>query len=80
MYDLVIMDVDMPIMNGWNATIELKKMAIRDEISNLCPIVAHTAFTNDLDRQRCFEAGMAWFLPKPTSKSEVLELIQQFLP
>jgi CheY-like chemotaxis protein len=52
MYRLIVMDVDMPIINGWEATTELKRMEMRGELDCLCPITAHTAFNNDLDRQK----------------------------
>ncbi len=68
---LVFMDVDMPVMDGIEAT-----MAIRKENRQPRPvIVALTAFSAESERQKCFEAGMDAFIDKPLTKERLCELI-----
>ena len=47
MYKVILMDVEMPIKNGIQATKELIEMNQTGQITNLCPILAHTAFTGE---------------------------------
>ncbi len=67
--DLVLMDCEMPELDGWSATRRL-----RTERSASTPVVAVTAYTSEEDRRRCFEAGMDDFVPKPLS-SELLSAV-----
>ena len=66
---VVLMDIDMPVMNGWDATIEIRK---RDP--NI-PIIALTAYSEESFRKKSFEAGMNMFLSKPYNKEEIYEAI-----
>jgi CheY-like chemotaxis protein len=68
-YDVILMDIDMPVMNGWDATIEIRK---RDP--NI-PIIALTAYSEESFRKKSFEAGMNMFLSKPYNKEEIYEAI-----
>lgn len=70
-YDVILMDIDMPQMNGWEATIEIrrKKMSI--------PIIALTAYSEESFRKKSFEAGMDYFLSKPYNKEEIYETIRK---
>jgi CheY-like chemotaxis protein len=52
------MDIDMPGLNGWQTTIQLKQLASSGQIPVLCPIIAHTAFTSQPDLERCGACGM----------------------
>ena len=47
MYKLIIMDIEMPIKNGWNATKEIVELFRNGTLDSICPIVAHTAFTDE---------------------------------
>jgi signal transduction histidine kinase len=60
-YDLILMDVQMPIMNGLEATLAIHELAGCEHI----PVIAISANAFDEDRLRCFEAGMNAFIPKP---------------
>jgi CheY-like chemotaxis protein len=64
-YDAVLMDIDMPVMNGWDATMQIKKIK-----PNL-PIIALTAFCEETFRERSFAAGMDYFLAKPYNHVEI---------
>ncbi len=72
-YDLVLMDVHMPIMDGLAATQEICR---RYPPSNRPHIVGLTASATDVDRLECFEAGMDDYLPKPIPIPRLVEVLQ----
>lgn len=71
--DIVLMDINMPEMNGYEATKEIKKFS-----PNL-PIVAQTAFAIAGDREKAIDAGCDNYIPKPIDKDELLEMIHQHI-
>lgn len=75
-YDLVLMDCQMPIMDGFVATREIR--AMNDSKATL-PIVAMTACTMKGDRERCLEAGMNDYLAKPLNAKHLKSVLQQYL-
>ena len=72
-YDIVLMDIKMPIMDGLEAT-----KAIKEKQPDL-PVVALTANAFDSDRQLAFEAGCVDFLSKPVSSDLCLNTIRKIL-
>ncbi|MBA4422092.1 MAG: hybrid sensor histidine kinase/response regulator [Syntrophus sp. (in: bacteria)] len=78
-YDLVLMDVQMPEMDGFEAT-----RAIRNPQSSLpnrrIPIIAMTAHALRGDRERCLEAGMNDYIAKPVSPQVLAEALDKWLP
>lgn len=68
-YDLVLMDCDMPVLDGYGATRAIR--AEKDERSRSMPVVALTAAVQGGDRLRCFAAGMDDHLAKPTTIGEL---------
>jgi len=68
----ILMDCQMPVMDGYETTRVLKDMMAKNEIQNI-PIIAWTANNTDEDVKRCYESGMVDYLPKPTSKEAVAE-------
>lgn len=77
--DLILMDVQMPEMDGLNTTSE-----IRDPKSPVynphIPIIALTAHAMQGDKDRCIDAGMSDYLPKPVSPQSLAESLQRWLP
>jgi two-component system, sensor histidine kinase and response regulator len=73
-FDVVVMDIQMPIMDGLEAT-----GAIRDREATLggrTPIVALTAHAMSGDRERCLEAGMTAYLVKPLQPQQLIETVE----
>ena len=73
-YDLVLMDMQMPVMDGLTATRELQKMGYPS------PVVALTANAMHEDKVSCQEAGCAGFLTKPINSQRLYEKIAELLP
>ncbi len=76
-FDVVLMDCQMPILDGFEATEQ-----IRDLKSDAAetPIVALTALAMAEDRQHCLDAGMDDYLVKPFTRSHLLEVLERFTP
>ena len=71
-YDVVLMDIQMPIMDGYSATRELRKQGFRS------PIVALTGYAMKEDQQRCFDAGCDDFLAKPFDRKSLVECVAKY--
>jgi signal transduction histidine kinase/CheY-like chemotaxis protein/HPt (histidine-containing phosphotransfer) domain-containing protein len=78
-YDLVLMDCQMPEMDGYRAT-ELFREGEPENGSRRLPIIALTANAMVEDRQRCISVGMDDYLSKPFSKAQIAILLQRWLP
>ena len=74
-YDLVLMDIQMPIMNGYEATRVIRSFP-DPALANI-PIVAMTANAFEEDRELALAAGMNGHLPKPIDLNKMLELLQE---
>lgn len=72
-YDVIVMDVQMPGMNGLEATAAIRQ---RDAGRRRVPIVAMTAHAMKSDQERCLAAGMDAYLSKPVKAQEMIELIE----
>ena len=76
-YDLILMDVQMPKMNGYEAARSIRALA--DSEKNQLPIVAMTANAFAEDRQKALEAGMNDFMAKPVDVKKLLALLAKLL-
>lgn len=74
--DLVLMDVMMPEMDGYEATIEIRKDPRRRKL----PIIAVTAKAMKDDQERCLQAGSNDYLAKPIDLDRLFSLIRVWLP
>jgi len=76
-YDLILMDIQMPVMNGFDAT---RAIRASKGPNTQTPIVALTANAMQSDKDACYAAGMNDFLTKPFSKSGLTEILERYLP
>ncbi len=76
-YDLIFMDIQMPEMDGYEATRIIRGLDL--EAAGI-PIVAITANTQDADRDACIEAGMNDFIAKPFVKKQLATLLERYFP
>ncbi|MEO8405204.1 MAG: ATP-binding protein [Chitinophagaceae bacterium] len=72
-YDLILMDIQMPEMDGYTATKE-----IRDQLRLTTPIVAMTAHALSGEREKCLAAGMDEYISKPIREDQLYRMIVQF--
>lgn len=77
-YDLVLMDIQMPIMDGVQATREIRAMEESGELSAHTVIIAMTANALKGDREKYLAAGMDAYLPKPISFADLKQTIREF--
>ncbi len=73
-YDLVLMDIQMPVMDGYEATRLIRKL--EEPVLASIPILAMTANAFDEDRRAAFDCGMNGFLSKPINIKEVIQALQ----
>jgi signal transduction histidine kinase/DNA-binding response OmpR family regulator/HPt (histidine-containing phosphotransfer) domain-containing protein len=78
-YDLVFMDVQMPVMDGYQATLEIRRRERERGLAHL-PVVAMTANAMAGDRERCLAVGMDDYLSKPVKPTDLKSTLRHWLP
>jgi signal transduction histidine kinase/two-component SAPR family response regulator len=78
-YDLVLMDCQMPEMDGFEATRKFRAREAAASVPGRVPIIALTANALGGDRERCLEAGMTDYLSKPIDPLKLIDLIDHYL-
>jgi CheY-like chemotaxis protein len=73
--DIILMDIQMPNKNGYEATVEIRQLKDSAEI----PIIAVTAGIMAEDKQKCLEAGLNDYLSKPIIESELKRVLVKWL-
>jgi len=73
-YDLILMDIQMPEMDGKQATRKIRASGFKN-----VPIIAMTAEVMKGDEAKCLEAGMNAFIPKPIKRENVLEILNRYV-
>jgi PAS domain S-box-containing protein len=75
-YDLIIMDCQMPELDGYEATKEIRRI---ESNTRQIPIVAMTAGVLTMEREKCIESGMNGFVGKPFSRSDIEDMLAKYL-
>ncbi len=73
-YDIIFMDIQMPVLNGHEATKMIREKGFKD-----IPIVAVTANVVKGSREQCLEAGMDDYIPKPIKREIIFQTINKWV-
>ena len=76
-FQIVFMDCDMPVKDGFEATKDLRELQKKKQLPSF-PIIAVTAFVNEREVNRCFEVGMDEYLNKPVKKDKIQEVVKKW--
>ncbi len=79
-YDLILMDIQMPLMNGLEATKEIRKIENQISVEKPVIIIAVTAFALEHDRKNCIETGMDDYITKPYKPDDMIHTIRKYFP
>jgi two-component system, sensor histidine kinase len=79
-YDLIFMDCQMPVMDGYQATRDIRKFESETGIAKHIPIIALTAHALTGDKAKCLAAGMDEWVTKPFTRQDINEALQKWLP
>jgi signal transduction histidine kinase/CheY-like chemotaxis protein/HPt (histidine-containing phosphotransfer) domain-containing protein len=77
-FDLVFMDMQMPILDGYGAAREIRQLEATRNATRT-PIIAMTAYAMQQDREKCLEAGMDAYLAKPARPAEIIALLEKLV-
>jgi PAS domain S-box-containing protein len=78
-FDLIFMDCQMPRMDGYEASRRIRDLESEAGGESRIPIIALTANAMQGDRQKCLNAGMDDYIPKPVKKEALLEMIRRYV-
>ena len=73
-YDLILMDIQMPLMDGYSAIKE-----IRENMQLQVPVIAMTAYVSELEIAKCLRSGFSDYIPKPIEESVLIEKLSKFI-
>ncbi|KUF77975.1 Histidine kinase A bacterial sensor protein [Phytophthora nicotianae] len=77
-FDLIFMDCEMPVMDGYTATKAIRQFERENDLPRI-PVLGLTAYAMSGDRQKCLGSGMDEFMVKPISKNSLLKAIRQWM-
>jgi len=73
MFDIILMDMNLPVMDGWEATQKIRALSNKDKL----PIIAVTAHAMSVDYEKAMNAGCDEYVSKPVQFDELLQKIAQ---
>jgi len=76
-FDVVLMDIMMPVMDGLEATVKIRQYEEENNIVDKTPIIAITANTMDNDREKCISYGMNEFMSKPFDINKLIAIFSE---
>ena len=76
-YDVILMDIMMPVLDGLEATFQIRKFEKETPSKNHTPVIAITANTLDNDRDKCIETGMDEYMAKPFDMNRLNEIFKE---
>ncbi len=75
--ELIIMDIQMPVMDGYEASKQITESAKSDK--RIVNIIALTAYVTSKDKERCFESGMSEYISKPFNTIDLYEKVKKYI-
>lgn len=78
-YDLILMDIMLPEMNGYQITTEIRKFEKLNNIENPVTIIALTANTYENDKEKCLSVGMNEYISKPFSAQQLISTVEKYI-
>lgn len=78
-YSVILMDIQMPVMDGWEATRKIIEMHTRGDIKNCPVVIGYSAYSGKEEEIRAQQAGMTDLLLKPTPKNELIRVLKKYL-
>ncbi len=78
-YDVILMDVKMPVMDGYEATFRIRELEKERGINKPIPIIAITANNQIEEQQHCLSIGMTGFIAKPFSTNDIIQLFESLI-
>jgi CheY-like chemotaxis protein/HPt (histidine-containing phosphotransfer) domain-containing protein len=79
-YDIIFMDCQMPFMDGYQATEEIRRLELDENMGKHIPIIALTAHALTEDEAKCKDAGMDEWVTKPFTRQDLSKTLQKWLP
>jgi signal transduction histidine kinase/CheY-like chemotaxis protein len=78
-FSLILMDCEMPVLDGWETTKKLKKMQSDGKIKKIPPIIGYTSHASDEINLKCLESGMDGVIVKPCPRAELVAKVNKWL-
>ncbi|MCP4023717.1 MAG: response regulator, partial [Desulfobacteraceae bacterium] len=78
-YDLIFMDCQMPVLNGYEATAKIRQLEREEDIQKPVPIVALTGNALQEDKEKCLSAGMNDHISKPLKRKKLFKILTQWV-
>jgi CheY-like chemotaxis protein/HPt (histidine-containing phosphotransfer) domain-containing protein len=78
-YDLILMDIQMPVLNGFDATSKIREVEAASGRNGRTPIIALTASALKGDEEKCLSAGMDGYLSKPIRRRQLIQAVDRWI-